>query len=267
MGYRCGRTETDARSNCKKECTHARGQNNGNGPCEDDEECWGVQLNYCNTFDEGTHPICTDLDKANTVSRCGLDEASARGHCGNTCDTDDECPGIELCFDVMENLCDCHLELLDSAGDMPLPNATGDVNDAFFEKDPDDMPLPNATGDVNDTFFEKDPEDMPLPNATGDVNDAFFEKDPEPIYNQEAPKDGSVSSGDQGAATDTDDELSMLGDNPFSLAKAKIQPYFVRSVGEGSVEGLARDNASFQVNLSVAVMTIVSLNALFSYLM
>jgi len=240
MGYRCGRTETDARSNCKKTCTHARGDNNGLGPCADDEECWGVQLNYCNTFDEGTHPICTDLDRANTVSRCGLDEASARGHCGQTCDTNDECPGVELCFDVMENLCDCHWDLLGSIGVMPLPDWNGT--------------------DVNDTVVEP--------------------KDPQPIYNQEAPEDGSTgfptpgpspasdgsaSSGDQG--TVTDDELSGLPRNPFALAKSKIQPYFVKSVGEGSVEGLSRDNASFQVNMSVAVVAIVSLNALFSYFM
>jgi len=240
MGYRCGRTETDARSNCKKTCTHARGDNNGLGPCADDEECWGVQLNYCNTFDEGTHPICTDLDRANTVSRCGLDEASARGHCGQTCDTNADCPGVELCFDVMENLCDCHWDLLGSIGVMPLPDWNGT--------------------DVNDTVVEP--------------------KDPQPIYNQEAPEDGSsgfptpgpspasdgsASSGDQG--TVTDDELSGLPRNPFALAKSKIQPYFVKSVGEGSVEGLSRDNASFQVNMSVAVVTIVSLNALFSYFM
>jgi len=226
MGYRCGKTETDARSNCKKTCTHARGDNNGNGPCEDDEECWGVQLNYCNTFDEGTHPICTDLDRANTVSRCGLDEASARGHCGQTCDTNDECPGFELCFDVMENLCDCHLEnLFSTDADMPLPNATGDVNDAFFDRP---------------TGF---PTREPAPSTDG----------------------GAVSSGDQGIPSDEEETASLS--NPFSLAKSKIMPYFVKAVGEGSVEGLSRDSASFRVNMSVAVVTIVSLNALCSYFM
>ena len=235
MGYRCGKTETDARSNCKKECTHARGDNNGLGPCADDEECWGVQLNYCNTFDEGTHPICTDLDLANSVSRCGLDEVSARGHCGNTCDVDDECPGNEYCFDVMENLCDCHLDNLVNSGSS---------------------------------------SDMPLPDVEDDVDEAFYEKKPEPIYNQEAPEsiiDGPtysptyvpLPSDDVGSSGDANGELS----NPFLLAKAKIQPYFVKSLGEGSVEGLARDNASFQVNMSVAVVTIIALNALISYLM
>ncbi len=237
MGYRCGRTETDARSNCKKECTHARGPNNGNGPCEDDEECWGVQLNYCNTFDEGTHPICDDLDRANTVSRCGLDEASARGHCGKTCKTDDECLGFELCFDVMENLCDCHLDLLriDGVDIMPLPNATGDVNDTFFDESTDGEGGPTPTG------F---PTREPAPSTDG----------------------GAVSSGDQGDAPASDDELSELS-NPFFTAKSKIMPYFVKSVGEGSVEGLARDSASFRVNMSVAVVTIVSLNALFGCFM
>jgi len=200
FGFRCGKTETDARSNCKKECTHARGNNNGNGPCEDDEECWGIQLNYCNTFEEGSHPVCTDLSRANSVSRCGVDETSARGHCGKTCSADSDCDLPELCFSVMENLCDCHLEnLLNSASD--------------------NMPLEGATGDVNDTFVE-------------------------PLYNQEAPMNNT--------------------DNPFFKAKEKIMPYFVKSVGEGTVEGRS---ASFQVNMSVALVVIVFLNSLFSYFM
>jgi len=200
FGFRCGKSETDARSNCKKECTHARGDNNGNGPCEDDEQCWGVQLNYCHTFNEGEHPVCTDLTKANSISRCGVDEVSARGHCGDTCSLESDCDWPERCFSVMENLCTCHEENLGMAG----------------------MPLPDSKGDVNDTFFEG------KPNVT-------------------------------------DDELNER-ENPFFAARERIMPYFVKSVGEGTVEGRG-DNASFQVNMSVALVVIVSLNALFSYFM
>lgn len=91
---------------------------------------------------------------------------------------------------------------------------------------------------------------MPLPDSKGDVNDTFFEG--EPIYNEEAPFNNV-----------TDDELR---ENPFFAAREKIMPYFVKSVGEGTVEGRG-DNASFQVNMSVALVVIVSLNALFSYFM
>mmetsp|Transcript_12063 Transcript_12063/g.26027 ORF Transcript_12063/g.26027 Transcript_12063/m.26027 type:complete len:963 (+) Transcript_12063:103-2991(+) len=106
MGFRCGVTEVDARSNCKSECTH-------HVQCSNGDECWGVQLNYCNAFEESgaVHPICTDLDLADNYSRCGYDEASARGYCGPKCDSDDDCavPG-EFCFPTLLNLCDCHGE-------------------------------------------------------------------------------------------------------------------------------------------------------------
>lgn len=100
-GYRCGFSEVDARSNCKRKCTH-------HVQCSEGEECWGVQLNYCNTFEEGTHPVCTNLDMANGDSRCGVDEASARGHCGAKCNGNDECNDGEYCFPTLLNLCECH---------------------------------------------------------------------------------------------------------------------------------------------------------------
>jgi len=103
FGFRCGVTEVDARSNCKSQCTH-------HIQCAEGEECWGVQLNYCNTFEEGEHPICTDLDLADNDSRCGFDEASARGYCGNKCGSDDECGEGEFCFPTLLNLCECHLD-------------------------------------------------------------------------------------------------------------------------------------------------------------
>lgn len=102
--YRCGFSEVDARSNCKKPCTH-------HVQCEEDgEECWGVQLNYCNTFRNLGHPVCTDLDLADDDWRCGLDEVSARGHCGAKCTVDDECDNGELCFSTLLNLCECHAQ-------------------------------------------------------------------------------------------------------------------------------------------------------------
>ena len=103
FGFRCGFSEVDARSNCKPECTH-------HIQCSEGEECWGVQLNYCNTFEEGTHPICLDLELADEDSRCGLDEASARGHCGPKCTSDAECGVGEFCFPTLLNLCECHEE-------------------------------------------------------------------------------------------------------------------------------------------------------------
>lgn len=101
FGFRCGFTEVDARSNCKPKCTH-------HIQCADGEECWGIQLNYCNTFEEGTHPICVNLDVADNGKRCGYDETSARGHCGEKCQSDSDCGSGEFCFPTLLNLCECH---------------------------------------------------------------------------------------------------------------------------------------------------------------
>ena len=101
FGFRCGITEVDARSNCKTRCTH-------HTQCAEGEECWGIQLNYCNAFEEGEHPVCTDLDVADNDSRCGFDEASARGYCGAKCSSDDECGDQEFCYPTLLNLCECH---------------------------------------------------------------------------------------------------------------------------------------------------------------
>ncbi|KAL7490195.1 hypothetical protein ACHAW6_015943 [Cyclotella cf. meneghiniana] len=100
FGYRCGVTEVDARSNCKPQCTH-------HIQCARGEECWGIQLNYCNTFEEGSHPVCKDLDMANTESRCGFDEVSAREHCGPKCQADSDCGEQQFCYPTILNLCDC----------------------------------------------------------------------------------------------------------------------------------------------------------------
>jgi hypothetical protein len=100
-GYRCGTTELDARANCKPQCTH-------HIQCSDGEECWGVALNNCNAFEEGTHPICDDLEMADNDNRCGYDELSARSFCGMKCTTDTDCGAGEYCFPTHLNLCDCH---------------------------------------------------------------------------------------------------------------------------------------------------------------
>jgi hypothetical protein len=99
FGFRCGITEVDARSNCKTKCTH-------HTQCAEGEECWGIQLNYCDAFEEGEHPVCTDLDMADNDSRCGFDEAGARGYCGLKCSSDDECGVREFCFPTLLNLCE-----------------------------------------------------------------------------------------------------------------------------------------------------------------
>lgn len=78
--------------------------------------------------------------------------------------------------------------------------------------------------------------------------------------------DDGVAFDDDGGLIDLlEDPELVVKKNPFVLAKEKIAPYFYKQVGEGSVEGLARDNASFQVNMSVALVTIASLNIVFSY--
>lgn len=109
--------------------------------------------------------------------------------------------------------------------------------------------LRNSVGNMPEPDV-KDPED---------VEEAFFENttttSSTPVWNQEDP-----------TPTNFPTEPSPSSD-PFKVAKQKIAPFFgaVKSVGEGSVEG--RDNASFQVNMSVAVVAIVTLNVLFSYFM
>jgi len=129
FGFRCGVTEVDARANCKPTCTH-------HIQCSDGEECWGVQLNYCNTFKEGDHPICTALELANTDSRCGFDEASARGHCGPKCDSDEECGVGEYCFPLLLNLCDCHEGNCPEESTVAFARAKALISPYFVESDP-----------------------------------------------------------------------------------------------------------------------------------
>ena len=140
FAFRCGVTEVDARSNCKPECTHLV-------QCSDGEECWGVQLNYCNTFEEGEHPVCTNLDLADTDSRCGYDEASARGHCGPKCNGDDECSEGEYCFPTMLNLCECHGETCPEESAIAFARAKELISPYFVESDPmNDDPMNSAEG-------------------------------------------------------------------------------------------------------------------------
>ena len=125
FGFRCGKTEVDARSNCKKECTH-------HIQCGFQEECWGIQLNYCNTFEEGTHPVCTDLDSANTDSRCGYDEVSAREHCGPKCSSDSDCGEQQFCYPTMLNLCDCFEEMGNGSVDPIFAEAEESIKPYFL---------------------------------------------------------------------------------------------------------------------------------------
>lgn len=129
FGFRCGVTEVDARSNCKSECTH-------HVQCSNGDECWGVQLNYCNTFEEGSHPVCTMLDLADDDSRCGYDEASARGHCGPKCNDSNECGEGEYCFPTLLNLCECHEETCADEAVITFSNAKALISPYFVENDP-----------------------------------------------------------------------------------------------------------------------------------
>mmetsp|Transcript_27216 Transcript_27216/g.58314 ORF Transcript_27216/g.58314 Transcript_27216/m.58314 type:complete len:849 (+) Transcript_27216:279-2825(+) len=137
FGFRCGVTEVDARSNCKSECTHLV-------QCAEGEECWGIQLNYCNTFEEGTHPVCTDLDLADSDSRCGYDETSARGHCGPKCNMDGECGVGEFCFPTMLNLCECHEESCPEESAIAFSRAKALISPYFVESDPMNTSMDNS---------------------------------------------------------------------------------------------------------------------------
>ena len=140
---------------------------------------------------------------------------------------------------MMENLCDCHLENLR----MDEAAVSGSSEDETPE----------------DTSAQEAPEDIPAIDPL-----SFDSNSTEGDSNR---TDDGVAFDDETSTDGDDDLIDLVGDpqNPFQLAKEKIAPYFYKQVGEGSVEGLARDNASFQVNMSVALVTIASLNIVFSY--
>ena len=141
FGFRCGLTEADARSNCKPECTH-------HTQCDGDEECWGIQLNYCHTFEEGEHPVCTDLDRVDSDSRCGVDEVSARSHCGAKCNVDSDCGGGELCYPVLPNYCTCH-EDNDDESSLVFAKAQALISPYFVESE------------IGSRFVDGEPEGIP----------------------------------------------------------------------------------------------------------
>ena len=95
-----------------------------------------MQLNYCNTFEEDEHPVCLDLDLADNESRCGFDEASARGHCGPKCVNDDECGVGEYCFPTLLNLCECHGETCPEESAIAFAKAKALVSPYFVMEDP-----------------------------------------------------------------------------------------------------------------------------------
>ena len=140
-GFRCGFSEVDARSNCKPTCTH-------HTQCADGEECWGIQLNYCNTFEDGSHPVCTNLDMADNGNRCGYDEASARGHCGATCSNDLECGQGEFCFPTLLNLCDCHEVEYPEESKIVFAQAKALLTPYFVAQDPSTATEPRSSSSI-----------------------------------------------------------------------------------------------------------------------
>mmetsp|Transcript_2782 Transcript_2782/g.4157 ORF Transcript_2782/g.4157 Transcript_2782/m.4157 type:complete len:483 (-) Transcript_2782:24-1472(-) len=98
----------------------------GNGVCQNSNFCcstWGwcgTTVDHCNGQDDPPpSPISTTAppvtptnnndDDSNwvlsTASRCGLDEADARGHCRNTCATNEDCDPGQACWVVHPNFC------------------------------------------------------------------------------------------------------------------------------------------------------------------
>lgn len=132
ISHRCGVSEVDARSNCKPECHHS-------DLCPDGEKCWGVFSNYCNTYEEVEHPICTDLDLFDADSRCGYDEMSARGHCGPKCNRSDECGVGEYCFPLQLNLCKCHEETCPEESTIAFARAKELISPYFLQSEIDPM--------------------------------------------------------------------------------------------------------------------------------
>jgi len=102
--YRCGITEADARSNCKKKCMV-------NTDCEGaGEYCWTTHINYCYLMPEN-HPQCPHDEAEQVYMRCGIDEMAARGYCGKQCTTQSDCTQKdENCFAVHLNMCQCFEE-------------------------------------------------------------------------------------------------------------------------------------------------------------
>lgn len=160
---------------------------------------------------------------------------------------DDECPGVERCFDVMENLCDCHLE------NLRMDEAA--VSGSSEDESPEDISAQEAPEDI--PVDSVDPLSFDSNSTEGDSN----RTDDGVAFDDETGDDALID------LLEDPDPFQLAKENPFQLAKEKIARYFYKQVGEGSVEGLARDNASFQVNMSVALVTIASLNIVFSYFM
>eukprot|EP00548_Thalassiothrix_antarctica_P001030 CAMPEP_0194132764 /NCGR_PEP_ID=MMETSP0152-20130528/3158_1 /TAXON_ID=1049557 /ORGANISM="Thalassiothrix antarctica, Strain L6-D1" /LENGTH=519 /DNA_ID=CAMNT_0038827925 /DNA_START=114 /DNA_END=1673 /DNA_ORIENTATION=- len=98
--FRCGINEADARSNCKKSCFTS-------ADCPLEENCWATHFHYCHAL-PSNHPQCPSESAEDENRRCGVDEMSARGFCGQTCNNVLECTGEdEICLPVMRNMCQC----------------------------------------------------------------------------------------------------------------------------------------------------------------
>jgi len=93
---RCGKSELDARENCKQVCV-------SNSDCVDEEFCWGVHANYCGSILKRTY---TDPVLSNVFNRCGASEIEARTFCGAPCSwSDPPCRDGQKCQYVHPNYC------------------------------------------------------------------------------------------------------------------------------------------------------------------
>ena len=70
---------------------------------------------------------------AGQESRCGFDEVNAREHCGQKCETNEECGVGQQCYPTLLNLCDCFEEMdVDGSIEDIFANASSTIEPYFL---------------------------------------------------------------------------------------------------------------------------------------
>ena len=86
---RCGKSEIDAREQCKSICST-------DSDCGAGEFCWSVHNNYCGSIPQRIYDAPV---QSSVTSRCGVSEEMARTFCGEPCTWQCSKPG-ETCISV-----------------------------------------------------------------------------------------------------------------------------------------------------------------------